>query len=243
MSADSEKLNTLALEAKTDEAKLEELIRQNTRFILNCAGKTSGRYITTSDDEWSVSLIAFHEAVRSYDRNKGDFAGFAALVIRRRLLDSRGKNLEYAVALSDSVPEEGEMSALESEVQRRVTEEAMQREQERTATRDEIEALGQILGTYGISFPELARHSPKARKTRTACAGVIRAMLSDEQLIRQLRKNGTLPGNQIRKKCNIPLYVLDKHRKYIIAAVEILHGDFPILAEYLHYVREGGEET
>ena len=33
---------------------------------------------------------------------------------------------------------------------------------------------------------------------------------------------------------------IERHRKYIIAAVIILTGDYPILAEYMKYMKEGG---
>ena len=32
--------------------------------------------------------------------------------------------------------------------------------------------------------------------------------------------------------------ILDRHRRYIIAAAEILSGEYPVLAEYLGYIRK-----
>ena len=243
-----QQVNALALEAKTDERKLEDLIRQNTRFILSCACRSVGHYVTESDDAWSVALIAFHEAVRSYAPEKGDFSGFAALVIRRRLLDHVNHEArsaaELSVGFSESVQErDGVADPLELEVQRRTGELAMQRSAEQTALRDEIAALEQDLERYGIRFPDLERCSPKARKTKAACGKVIRAVLAEESILRQIKRTKALPVSALREITQVPLNILDKHRKYIIAAIEILSGDYPYLAEYLRCIREGGEEA
>lgn len=76
-----------AVAAKTNENALNELVRENNSFILCCASKTCRRYITQSDDEYEVALVAFCEAVRAFDADAGGFMGFAALVIRRWLMD------------------------------------------------------------------------------------------------------------------------------------------------------------
>lgn len=248
LSASGQEVNQLAIAAKTDEAKLEDLIHQNTRFILSCASKATGRYITRSDDEWSVSLIAFHEAVRSYAPEKGDFLSFAALVIRRRLIDqaNRSSHLGNEIPIDFSgghAQTAEELSPVELEARRQSAERAIHAAETATAIRDEIAALSQALSAYGISFPDLARHSPKAKKTKAACAVLVRTLLEQEPLLRQLRRTSSLPVNSLREKTNIPLNILNKHRKYIIAAVEILHGDYPQLAEYLRYIREGGEDA
>ena len=42
---------------------LEKLITEYQSFILACASRTVNHFVTKSDDEWSVALIAFNEAV------------------------------------------------------------------------------------------------------------------------------------------------------------------------------------
>jgi RNA polymerase sigma factor len=42
----------------------------------------------------------------------------------------------------------------------------------------------------------------------------------------------------IEKNTNVPRKILERHRKYIIAAIEILSGEYPYLADYLRYIRE-----
>ena len=241
-----DKWNREALLAKQDERELEKLVQKSRRFILGCAYRETHRFVTESDDEWSVSLIAFHEAVMSYDLEKGSFKHFAALVIRRRLMDEFDRNTrrrpEITADLSGAgLDENEEGTPIQIEVQRRVSEEAIRRQEAEISVRDEIEAVGQTLGQYGISFFDLAECSPKAQKTKSACALAIRALIEDETLMRQLRSGGVLPIKKICEITGVPRKIPENHRKYIIAAAEILYGDYPQLAEYLRYVKKGGE--
>jgi DNA-directed RNA polymerase specialized sigma subunit len=45
------------------------------------------RYVCKQDDEWSVALTAFAEAIEHFETDKGSFDTFAKLVIKRRLID------------------------------------------------------------------------------------------------------------------------------------------------------------
>jgi RNA polymerase sigma factor len=47
-----------------------------------------------------------------------------------------------------------------------------------------------------------------------------------------------LPLNIIEKYTNVPRKLLERHRKYIIAALEIMSGDFPNLAGYMEYIHQ-----
>lgn len=239
-------LSAQVLAAKNDEKKLEALIRRSRRFILGCASRTTHRFITESDDEWSIALIAFHEAVKTYEPDKGAFKQFAALVIRRRLLDELGRvsrrSAEIAADLSGGGDEDDEsVSSVRLEAEKKMSEEAVRQQEEQTSVRDEIEAAGQLLGRYGISFFDLAECSPKAQKTKDACAAVVRALLADRALFEKMRSTGALPAARLCEITGVSKKIPENHRKYIIAAAEILNGDLPQLAEYLRYIRKGGE--
>ena len=60
-------LSKKAVLAKDDDAAFELLVKENKSFILSCAYEKCHHFITRSDDEWSIALMAFHEAVRGYD--------------------------------------------------------------------------------------------------------------------------------------------------------------------------------
>ena len=214
----------LALAAKTDEQALNNLIETQKSWILKVCSDVTHRYITDSDDEWSTALLAFHEAVQSYDESKGTFLAFASVVIRRRLLDDIRSQWRH----------KGEIHVLPGELE----EEPDRSIDTAQAAREEIAAAQAILKPYGFSFFDLAESSPKAEKTKAACCSAVIALLKDEELLDKMRKNKALPMKELEKASGVARKILDRHRRYIIAAAEILSGEYPVLAEYLGYIRK-----
>ena len=98
--------------------------------------------------------------------------------------------------------------------------------------------LSEVLDKYGIAFMELAEASPKAGKTKTVCGSAVRFLAQNPLLLHEMRRTKSLPLKIIEKNKNLPRKVLERHRKYIIAGAEIISGDYPILSEYLRFVRE-----
>ena len=56
-------------------------------------------------------------------------------------------------------------------------------------------------------------------------------------LLAQMRLKRLLPIKELSEASGVLRKILERHRKYIIAATEILDGDFPILAGYLSFIR------
>ena len=79
--------STQAVRARTDEPFLERFIEAHEAFVLRCASRHAGFAVTRSDDEYSVALLAFYEAIKGYDPESGPFGAYASLVIGRRLAD------------------------------------------------------------------------------------------------------------------------------------------------------------
>lgn len=232
-------LDTLAASAKNNEAIQEKLIEQNEYYILKCASKVCRRYITKSDDEWSVSLFAFSQAIGSYNLDKGSFLKFAELVIKRRLIDyikSQGKyknEISIDPVLFDVSPEE---ETEDVEIRMAVAEQVSK--QDSGDIKLEIEEANHIFSAYGFSFYELSECSPRAGKTKKACAEAVNYMLRNPLLISDMRNSKQLSLKVIENNTHIPRKILERHRKYIIAATEILSGGYPNLAGYLQYIRK-----
>ena len=229
--------NARALRARTDEEQLERFVSENRRFILRCASRVCGRFVTESDDAYEVALVAFWEAVRAFD-GTGDFNGFAALVIRRRLLDhfDRSARRFREVSIGSSMTwddAEDAPAGMLREVQQKLAQEDKGRD-----VRDEIAALGGVLNAYGFSFFDLAEASPKAEKTKRCCARAVNWMLELAERVLTMRRTRSLPVSAIVKALELARKLIERHRRYIIAATEILDGDYPKLSEYMDYIKK-----
>jgi RNA polymerase sigma factor len=209
-------IDNMVVQVKDDEKALEDFIRSQEGFIIKAASRTSKHYITKSDDEWSIALSAFVEAVEKYNLEKGSFMAFAELLIRRRLIDwfrINGRNNE--VIHVEDIENEPDTSKETEEIKL------------------EILALEEDLRLYGISFMDLADASPKAQKTRDACRKAINWIIENPLIINQMKESKQLPIKIIENNSAVPRKILERHRKYIIAVVEILAGDYPWLNEYV----------
>ena len=239
------------LASQTSDALRNDFISENKIYILAIACRAAGHYVSESDDEFSVALIAFNEAIDSYDESKGAFRAFAAVVIRRRIFDYiRSENrfsseiLLEPTALTGEIMEDSPETSLQMEVRQReaeISEQDTENRPEGSPVKDEIEAVQGLLRRYGFSFFDLADHSPKAGKTKEACARAVAYLLQNEELLQKMRQSCTLPIKEVLQATGISRKILELHRRYIIAAAEILNGDYPLLAEYMSYIKKALE--
>lgn len=236
-------IDTLVMSAKSNSLIREKLIKQHEFYILKCASKTSHRFISKSDDEWSVALFAFSQAIDSYDLDKGSFLKFAELVIKRRLIDYSKSQMKYnaetsvdPIAFDTEPEEESEDVSLRMAVAEQVS------RQDNGNLKLEIEEAVKLFKAYGFTFFDLSTCSPHAEKTRRSCAKAVNYMLKSPLTINEMRTTGQLPLKLLEKSTGVPRKILERHRKYIIAAVEILSGEYPYLAEYMRFIREERDE-
>jgi len=230
----------LASLAKDDEEKLEQLIHKCEFFIMKTASKVSKRYISKEDDEFQIALLGFSEAVQEYEMDKGSFFSYAELVMRRRLIDYFRSQTKYTAEFSVS-PYVFSSDVEETDMQvYKAVNESLVYEEDNTShdIKDEIASLKEVLKKYGFSFMDLADCSPKAEKTQKQCALACIFMLDNPMLVENLRTTKQFPLKIIQNNCNVSRKTLERHRKYLIAAVEILSGNFPYMKEYLRYIEE-----
>ncbi len=234
-------VNDAALRAKEDERVREELIRTHEQTILRTAAAVNRHYVDKSDDEWSVALCAFSHAIDIYDGSKGDFLPFAQMLIRRELVDAYRQEARHAGELSvapevfdgSAEPDEDDKSVYLAVVRESVA--ASER-----SLHDEIVAANAMLTEYGFRFFDLTECSPQQEKTRRECATAVRGLLKDPPLlVSLLRQNHKLPMTELYRLSGVSRKTLDRYRKYIIMAALILSDDYPQLAAYLKFVKEG----
>ncbi len=233
-----------AEEAKVDVNLMSSLIIQYDNFILKCASSASHNYISKNDDEYSVAMNAFSEAIKNYSMDKGSFLNFAELVIRRRIIDFIRSKSRFAPeipinpSLFNSDKDENEENiSMKIEITEKMSHTNID-----NSLKLEIELANEIFSSYGFTFMNLADCSPKAKKTKIACAKAATYILKNNILVSNMKVKKMLPVNVVEKNAKVPRKILERHRKYIIAAVEILSGDFPYLAEYIRFIREEFEK-
>lgn len=230
-------IDEIVIKAQKDKELYEKLIIENEFFIIRTTSKTTNKYISKSDDEWSIALNAFNEAVNSYNMEKGSFYSFAELVIKRRIIDYlRKESKRSSEILVDSYEFQGNDEEENTTIKKEVI--TKMSHSNNDDIKLEIEAVTEQLKTYGFSFYDLIDVSPKAEKTKAACKKVVVYILKNEILHKEIIEKKKLPIKIIEKNLKVPRKILERHRKYIIAAVVIISGDYPNLAEYMSFIRE-----
>lgn len=223
-----------------DREAREHLITAYRPFIMRAAASVSGRFVRAGqDDEASVAMMAFDEAISSYRQQGGrSFFSFAEMVIRRRLIDHfrREASRRQEVPLSSLVPEGEDGEAADDplvqvearEAHRQFEEELLARER-----REEIWRLAQQLSALGIRFQDLVDRTPRHRDAKERALGVAKLLASQPELCEQIRRKGNLPLKELEAVAGVSRKTLERQRKYIIALALILSGNYPHLREYL----------
>lgn len=226
-----------AVEAKGDPAKKDSFLAEEQVHILKLTSVILKKGVTMSDDEYSVALIAASEAIDTYDPAKNsDFWSYAALVIRNRLADlyrRESRSLEVSVsphAFEGSTQADDPEFSVSLEIKEKITVKSLGVNSDLA---DEMKALEEELGKFGISFSDLVSCSPKSKKTKAGCADVIRLIFFPPPLADLVKRTGKLPATEIRNRGKADKKLMERHRKYLIAATVILSGDYPGLSEYL----------
>lgn len=229
-------IDSLAVRAATDERAREQIIQSQERVILKIASRVTHRFVTKSDDEWSVALYAFSRAIDTYRADSGPFLVYAEAVIRRSLIDEfrkrerRSSEIAVSPHAFDGTGEEAEASAVQYAVVRNSIRAAD------ASLKDEISALAAACEMFGFGFADLVQVSPRQDKTRNACARAVRFLLCDPVRLEQLFRTHQLPMQALIQQAGLSKKLLDRYRKYIITAVVVLTGDYPELAGYFTFI-------
>ncbi|NIK76237.1 RNA polymerase sigma factor [Paenibacillus castaneae] len=220
-----------------DEQLREQFIVDYKPYILKVTSRFCKRYIDPNrDDEFSVALLAFNEAINQFSSSAGkSFIGFAETVIRRRLIDHVRKEQRHSHVVPYSMfesedEEQPHYNAVESK-QAIHAYEAKRTEDER---RLEIGELNQELNRYDITFAELVENSPKHRDSRVLLIGIAKKLVKESELFDSLKQSKKLPVKELTLNCGVSRKTIERNRKYIIAISLIISGIYPFMHDYLN---------
>ncbi len=215
----------------------DDFISKYKPFILKVTSNALGKYIDIkNNDEYSVAMSAFNEAIDSYDLSRGyNFLLFCEQVIKRRLIDYLRKNKrggrELPFSSFENSPELLEGHLINTDVSF-----------ENIEVKDEIAAYKIELKAYGISFMDLISSTPKHEDSRRLCIRIARILAEDESLFKSLVKNKSIPRNELKNKAKVHSRTIGNNRKYIIALTLMMKSNLELSKRYLKSTEEGGKK-
>ncbi len=216
-----DKTSELALQSKNNPYVRNSFIHENREFILQFSSFVCKRQLDwTNDDELSVAIIAFNEAIDSYNISLGkDFINYAKIVIKNRLIDYFRKESKHRyVPIDVDVDEEVYRVSLEE----KESIERYQIEVEKDKMAFEVMNFGKILSEYGITLEDLAANSPVHKKTRLQMMNLAFKISQHPEMVEKIKRTKQLPIKDICSILKSKKRQVGRWRKYIIALVIVL---------------------
>lgn len=225
--------------AQGNARKADDLVRDYLPFIKAETAKFLSRPpVEGRDDELSIALFAFHEAITSYDGKRGAFIPFAARSIRNRLIDFTRREARHAHTVSLDQPLDEEGGTLGDSIGTEAAE--LHDLGDREATRQEIVSYAAALSEYGIAFADVAESCPKQERTLDACRRVLACARENPVLLDKLEASKKLPMAALSKKSGVDRKTLERHRRYLVALLVAYTNGFEIIRGHLRAVAVPG---
>lgn len=226
--------------AKESMQRADDLIRSCIPFIKKEASKFLSGICTEQDDEFSIAMIAFHEAIQSYSKTRGSFFHYASMLIKSRLIDYHRKESRHKghLSLHEEIDDEGTL------LHERLVHEVDHYEESVgfSAAKQEIEELSSVMAAFDICLNDVADNSPKQERTLEVCRRAICYAIEHPELLDELLHTKKLPLAKLVAGANVERKTLERHRKYILAMLLIQTNGYEIIRGHLSHTlkRNGG---
>lgn len=224
--------------AKKDSREADKLIADYMPFIKSETAKFLKRSPDQSDDELSIAMFAFYEAIRNYSKIRGSFLRFAALQIKNRLIDNyrKEKRNRGNISLYTSDDEKTELIDSISDDEDKFTEIEL-----REATKQEIAELTAQMEEFGVSFTDIADNSPKQQRTLEICGRAVRYARNNPDILEDFLRTKRVPIGALADGANAERKTLERHRRYLVAMLLICTNGYEIMRGHIMQVLRGGE--
>lgn len=226
-------LNERVMKIKGNIDETDRLIDEYRPFIASVVEKHIARFVEYGiDDELSIALMAFHEAVEKYEISRGNFLTFARTTIKHRLVDyyRKEKKILPAVYLENS-PDDEDSGYRDPTAEKSA--EKFDESQIAEFRRLEILEIKKELSHWGITFADVARCSPRHESTKKAYLKAAEFAAGNPEVLKIIKTKRYLPVDKIVSVTKLPRKTVERGRNYIIAAVLILSGDYQYIKEYV----------
>lgn len=222
-----------------DQVLLNEIIASYKPFIAKTVSSVCKRYIHATDDEFSIGLIAFNEAIEKYLPERGrSLLSFAEVLIKRRVIDyirkqTKSQHISYDF---DSIVNDDESPG--TAIVNELSVEEYQKKKEEDIRREEIIQFSSLLKTFDLSFNDIVENSPKHADARKNAILIARLLVEHQELRGLLLEKKRLPIKQLEEMVEVSRKTIERNRKYIIAISLILLNDYRYLKDYIKGVLE-----
>lgn len=216
-----------------DKAVQNHLLKAYQPFIAKCVSEVCKRYIDPMrDDEFSIGLSGFNEAILSYSPERGSsFLSFAKLVVKRKVIDYIRYIQKWPASVS--LDETYDVEKMENPIEIIAVKKAYQQDQDTWYRRDEIIEFKEKLREFKLTLTELTEASPKHKDARDSAVRTARILFEDPKLREYVHQKKKLPMKDLVKKVDVSKKTLERNRKFIIAIFIVLSEDYMYLKDYL----------
>ncbi|MGG3563444.1 RNA polymerase sigma factor SigI [Neobacillus rhizosphaerae] len=222
-----------------DQYLLDEIIDAYKPFIAKTVSSVCKRYIYETDDEFSIGLIAFNEAIEKYSPERGSsLLSFSEVIIKRRVIDyirKQTKNQHISIDLTNSAQDEETAGTI---IVNELSLDDYHKKNDEQLRKDEIIHFQNLLITFDLSFSDLVENSPKHVDARRNAILAAKMLVADQELKDFLLEKKRLPIKQLETRVNVSRKTIERNRKYILAIALILSSDYVYMKDYIKGVLE-----
>lgn len=207
------------MKLKKDNYECEnKFIEEHFPFIIKSISKVTKRYVSIeNDEEFSVGVLAFHEAMQKYSEDKGPFLPFANLVISSRIKNYLLKENKHRLNSSlENLKEEGID----------FSEEVYSPIENSNNLKKEIENLKLNINEFGFEFEDLVDESPKHKRTRENAINLSEKVSKEKSLVDFMYEKKRLPIKRISLQFSVTEKIIKGSKKFIITVIIIFDKNY-----------------
>jgi RNA polymerase sigma factor len=219
-------MNEKVNEAKLNKDVLNEFVEAYKPFIATEISKTLKSYVDPQNNEYmTMGMMAFIEAIKCYDDEKGAFIPLAKKVIRNRVIDEIRINARSNL---DCENVDDPMAVQELSISKYILSvEQAERKQVINEYRNE-------LIEWDIDFWLLAEKSPKSKKNKTLYKRMAQYIVESPILYKQVIETKRLPIATLVNEFQVNSKKVDRGRVFIIACIILMEPKYIMLSDYIN---------
>lgn len=212
-----------------DDSAREKIIYHYKPYIINTVGRISGKFLTWSDEEASIGLLAFNRAIDTYKPSGGrTFLNYAYLLMNRDLIDyfrseKKEGNRLYLIRNEETTNSIDVKTSMDS----------FHQHSSNTELIEEILEFSEILKQFNIEFEHLEAYTPKHKDTRERLIEMASCFLEYNDLIEEFLQKKRLPVKAFLHKKDYSIKTIERYRNYLVTIIVIgLHPEWRHLSGY-----------